>query len=72
MPAQMSPKPTAAPFKATTDADKLRKYILSTMWKCGDCGNVYTLHVTSCNNSILDGLIAEGTITQQYLREIYG
>ena len=36
-------------------------------WNCGECGNIYSLDVTTCPNNLFDELIVSNVITRKDL-----
>lgn len=52
-----------------SSAEKIDQLAHALLWRCGDCGNVYTRDVFSCNNIILDHMVLEGVITETHIRE---
>lgn len=52
-----------------TDAEKIRQLALALLWRCVDCGNVYTREVESCNNPTLDYFVMQGIITKTHIQE---
>lgn len=33
------------------------------VWRCGDCGNIYTSNVQHCPNTVLDNLVVQKVLT---------
>lgn len=43
----------------------LQDIVTEILWRCGDCGNFYTIDVQACPNRILDKLAVEGLIPDE-------
>ena len=52
-----------------SDKEKISRLAHALLWRCGDCGNVYTRDVFSCNNHTLDQMILDGIITKTHIQE---